>query len=116
MNDSFVNLLEQTTIWRGQDGRAYYVGELDDDYLGNIIAYLNRHAERLLQARRDADEFQLPPRSVEHVRYLESVDALTWLHDRPLYRRLLSEQRRRASVDGDVVPNAAELEESRGLD
>lgn len=112
----FVESLEQMVTWTGQDGRTYYIGELDDEHLGNIIAYLNRHAERLLQARRDLDEFELLPRSADHVRYLESVDALTWLHDRPLYQRLLAEQRRRASVDGDVVPNASEIEASRGLD
>lgn len=106
----FIDVLEQTTLWTGQDGRTYYVGELDDEYLGNIIAYLNRHAERLLQKRRDADESTLEPRSFADVTYLASVDALTWLHDRPLYRRLLSEQRRRASVDGDVVSNAREIE------
>lgn len=111
MRTRFVDVLEQDVVWRGQDGRTYYVGELDDEHLGNIIAYLNRHAERLLQDRRDADEFELPPRRIEYVRYIESVDALSWLHDRPLYRRLLAEQRRRASVDGEVVER---LELGRG--
>lgn len=109
-NRSMVELLEQTAIWRGQDGRSYYVGELPDEYLGNIIAYLNRHAEELLQRRRDLDEFVLPARSGDYVRYVTTVEPLKWLHDRPLYRRLLGEQRRRASVDGEVVPNARELE------
>jgi hypothetical protein len=109
---SIVEVLEQTSIWREQDGRTYYVGELDDDYLGNIIAYLNRHADELLQRRRDVDEFDEPPRSIDHIRYLESVDALTWLHDRPLYRRLLAEQRRRSSVDGWVVQDALGIEQS----
>jgi hypothetical protein len=101
----FVEILEQTAIWRGQDGRTYYVGELDDEYLGNILAYLGRHAARLLQERRDLDEFELPPRSTDYVRELETIDPYNWLADRPLYRRLLAEQRRRASVDGEVVPN-----------
>lgn len=103
MARSLVELLEQTVIWRGQDGRVFYVGELGDEHLGNIIAYLNRHADELLQRRRDLDEFTEPSRSLEHVQQLESADPLAWLHDRPLYRRLLAEQRRRASVDGEVV-------------
>lgn len=113
---SFVELLEQTQVWRGQDGRTYYVGELDDDYLGNVLAYLNRHAAQLLAARRDHDEFDAPPRAVARVLELEGVDALAWLHDRPLYRRLLAEQRRRASIDGEVVPNAPELETRRAVE
>lgn len=103
MATRLVELLEQTTIWRGQDGRVFYVGELSDSHLGNILAYLNRHADELLQQRRDLDEFTEPPRSLERVQRLESVDPLAWLHDRPLYRRLLTEQRRRASIDGEVV-------------
>lgn len=100
---SIVELLEQTSIWRGQDGRVYYVGELDDEYLGNIIAYLNRHAVRLLGHRRWYDERQGHSTAVERVLGLESLDATTWLHDRPLYRALLAEQRRRGTIDGEVV-------------
>lgn len=103
MTVKMINLLEQTSIWRGQDGRVFYVGELSDEHLGNIIAYLNRCAGELLEERRDMDEFDLPPQSLEQVQYIASVDALSWLHDRPLYQRLLSEQRKRASVDGEVV-------------
>lgn len=110
MTQNFVEMLEQTLVWMGQDGRTYYVGELDDEHLGNILAYLGRHAERLLQERRDIDEFDLPPRSLEYVRNIETVNAHDWLLDRPLYRRLLAEQRRRMSIDADVVPNVPELE------
>lgn len=84
---SIVVILEQTQIWCGQDGRVYYVAELDDEYLGNVLAYLNRHAEELLRRRHELDD--VDPSS--------DVDAREWLHERPLYRRLLTEQRRRAS-------------------
>lgn len=83
-----VVLLEQTSVWRDQHGRVYYVGELDDERLGNVMALLNRHADELLRARRDIDDVGTDD--------LTSVDALEWLHERPLYRRLLDEQRRRA--------------------
>jgi hypothetical protein len=112
MTAKMLGLLEQQSIWRGQDGRVFYIGELTDEHLGNIIAYLNRCAEELLEERRDRDEFDLPPQSIDHVHYLASVDALSWLHDRPLYRRLLAEQRRRSSVDGWVVQDALEIEQS----
>lgn len=113
---SWVELLEQERIWRAQDGRVKYVGELDDEHLGNALAYLNRNAEQLLQQRRDLEEFDEPPRAIEHVLWLESVDPLAWLHDRPLYKRLLAEQRRRASVDGEVVLDAPRLAGQLSLD
>lgn len=103
-----IELLEQVRVWRGQDGRVFYVGELPDEYLGNIIAYLNRHAHALLLQRRTQEEHDaLVPRTEAS---LESTDAHRWLADRPLYRRLLAEQRRRGAVDGDVISNARELE------
>jgi hypothetical protein len=113
---SIVEVLEQTAIWRGQDGHTYYVGELDDEYLGNIIAYLNRHAERLLEHRRWYDEHVAPPIAVTRTLELEDADALAWLHDRPLYRTLLAEQRRRGAVDGDVVIERPSLGRGRTLD
>lgn len=91
-----VEQLEQTSTWRAHDGLVFYVGELTDEQLGSILAYLGRHADELLQARRDVEEFEEPPRSVDHVHGLATVDAHEWLQERPLYRRLLTEQRRRA--------------------
>lgn len=96
-------LLEQTQVWRGPDGRTYYVGELDDDYLGNVIAYLSRHADELLARRRRRLEELGSATTPRHVRELETTDALAWLADRPLYRALLAEQRRRGAIDGEVV-------------
>ena len=83
--------LQQTATWCDhRDGRVYYVGELDDANLGWGIAYLNQNALELLRTRYDLDDV-----AVDHV----SVDdALEWLHERPLYRRLLAEQRRRAAA------------------
>lgn len=113
---SIVEILEQTQVWRGQDGRVYYVAELDDEYLGNILAYLNRHAAELLDRRRDRDHELESLRSIEHVLGLEKLDPLTWLHDRPLYRALLAEQRRRGAVDGEIVPNVRQLRNPLSLD
>lgn len=86
----------------------YYVGELEDEHLGNILAYLNRHAGELLDRRRELDHEVGTQRAIEHVLELEQLDPLNWLHDRPLYRRLLSEQRRRRSIDGWVVEDRLE--------
>lgn len=105
---SLVRLLEQTQIWRGQDGRVYYVGELSDEHLGNIIAYLGRHAGELLDRRRELDHEVDTQRAIEHVLGLEQLDPLDWLLDRPLYRRLMAEQRRRGSIDGWVVEDRLE--------
>lgn len=102
MSRSIVELLEQTQIWRGQDGRVYYLGELDDEHLGAIIAMLNRRATKLLEHRRWWEEFHGHP-ALTDVNALEGVDATAWLHDRPLYGALLAEQRRRGAIDGDVV-------------
>lgn len=113
---SIISILDQNQVWRGQDGRVYYVAELDDEYLGNIIAFLNRHAERLLDHQRWWDEYHGSPGTSDRVDELESVDALAWLHDRPLYRALLTEQRRRGAVDGEVVPNAPQLRRRMTLD
>lgn len=108
MARSLVELLEQDQVWRGQDGRVFYVSELPDEYLGNVLAYLGRHAAALLVQRRTWEEHDaLAERTIAS---LESTDPTAWLLDRPLYRRLLAEQRRRGAVDGDVVPNARELE------
>lgn len=96
-----VELLEQDRVWRGQDGRVFYVGELPDKYLGNIIAYLNRHAHALLLQRRTKEEHDALVQRTDAS--LESTDAHRWLWDRPLYRRLLAEQRRRGAVDDEVV-------------
>jgi hypothetical protein len=109
----FVEILEQTATWTGMDGNTYYLNELDDDYLGNIIAYLNRHAARLLQNRRDVDKFDV---GTHRVLELEGVDPLAWLHDRPLYCALLALQRRRGALDAEVVPNARQLDSRRTLE
>lgn len=83
-----VVLLEQTSVWKSLDGRVYYVGELDDEQLGNVLAFLNRNAEELLRVRRGVDDVGTDDLTFDEV--------LEWLHERPLYRRLLEEQRRRA--------------------
>lgn len=103
MNHTFDALLEQTALWRGRDGRAYYVGELTDEHLGNVIAYLGRHAAELLAYRRDLEEHAEPPHDPNRALALECTDPTDWLLERPLYRRLLAEQRRRDSIDGEVV-------------
>lgn len=107
---SLVELLEQTAIWRGRDGRVYYVRELDTEYLDNVIAYLGRHADELLARRRRHLQELGPATTLHHVAELESDDALTWLRDRPLYRELLAERRRRGAIDGEVVDVEALVE------
>lgn len=113
--NGIIGLLEQTQVWRGQDGRVYYVGELEDEHLGNIIAYLNRHAAELLERRRRRDHELETLLSVECALELEDADPLAWLHGRPLYRALLAEQRRRGAVDGEVVYPTAVVERARQL-
>lgn len=109
---SLVELLEQTSIWRGQDGRTYYIGELEDEHLGNIIAYLGRHAGELLERRRRLDYESNPTQQATEQRLgLEQLDPTEWLLYRPLYRRLVAEQRRRRSIDGEVVRDRRQLEE-----
>lgn len=100
---SIVTLLEQTKIWRGQDGRVYRVTELDDGHLDNLIRYLERNAARLLEHRRWWNEFHGTPVALDRTLELESVDALAWLRDQPLYRELVAERNRRGAVDGEVV-------------
>lgn len=103
-------LLEQDRIWHGQDGRVFYVRELSREHLGNVIAYLARHAHELLLERRTLEHHDaFTERTTAS---LESTDATNWLLDRPLYRALLAEQRRRGAVDGEVVPNRPTLDES----
>lgn len=110
MTRSIAQLLEQDQIWRGQDGHVFYVSELPDEYLGNVLAYLGRHAAELLLLRRTWEEHDVfVERTTASV---ESTDPTAWLLDRPLYRRLLAEQRRRGAVDGDVVPNRPTLDKS----
>lgn len=109
MSRSIVTLLEQTEIWRGQDGRVYRLGELEDGHIDAIVRMLDRRAASLLEHRRWYDEFHGHP-ALGRVSELESVDATAWLRDRPLYRALCAEQRRRGALDGEVVANAAEVE------
>lgn len=98
-----VELLEQTAIWLGHDDRVYYVGELTDDHLGVILAYLNHHAQPLLARRRGDDES-----------FERDVDPLDWLHDRPLYRRLLAEQRRRSAARPSLDETMTRIEDEYG--
>lgn len=107
MTSRLVELLEQDRIWRGQDGRVFYVGELPDEHLGSVLAYLGRHAHDLLLQRRTLEQHDVLTDRTEAS--LESTDATNWLLDRPLVRRLLTEQRRRSAVDDEVVPNRTEL-------
>lgn len=110
MTRRLLELLEQEQIWRGQDGHVFYVRELPIEHLGNVIAYLARHAHELLLERRTYEEHDAF--TTRTVASLESTDATNWLLDRPLYRALLAEQRRRGAVDGEVVPNRPTLDEA----
>jgi hypothetical protein len=77
-------LLEQTTTYV-VDGRTYYVAELTVDQLGDALARLNRYATELhWNVHRGSPD-------------VTDDAARDWLHERPLYRRLLTEQRRRAA-------------------
>lgn len=79
--------LEQTTTYVS-NGRTYYVGELTADQLGDALATLNRYVIELYWNvhRNDVDALDV-----------DDETARAWLHDRPLYRRLLTEQRRRSA-------------------
>lgn len=103
---NLVDLLGQDRVWREPDGRTLYVGELTGGRLGEALAFLNRHAPELLASRRAAVGHERPPRPAQHVAWLESVDPLEWLHGMPLYRRLLAEQRRRASTHRPTLDEA----------
>lgn len=84
----FAAYLNQTTTYRAND-RVYYVAELTADQLGDALATLNRYAVELY--------WSVYRRTV----FADDVTddaARDWLHDRPLYQRLLAEQRRRTTT------------------
>lgn len=88
-------LLEQDRIWTlpGFIEPTFYVGELTDEQLNNALVILNRNHESLFSVAQS----HRATRGVEHVPQADHAgfDTLAWLHERPLYRRLRDEQRKR---------------------
>lgn len=88
-------LLEQRQVWTlpGFVEPTFYVGELTDEQLNHALVILNRNHGTLF----DVAQSQRAARGAEHVALADrsGYDTLTWLHERPLYKRLRDEQRKR---------------------
>ena len=109
--------LEQETYWRGQDGRPYRVETMDQEHRVALLAYLRRSAARLREHALWVELDLIPGLDVDNLGdlapQLGSTSALAWLNDRPLIGALERAVARHEALDGEVVPNARELD-SRG--
>lgn len=118
---NIIQVLEQETMWYGQDGYPYYLDEMDQDHRWNVLLMLKRRAKQLAKQRLWLDERQsLGSRTrtpADNQRLLEAeraieADPLVWLRSRPFMIALEKAIRDHGTIDGEVI-DVHEIEPTR---
>lgn len=89
----------QSEVWIDGEGREWAIGDMTDEHLVNVLAYLERRAERIWYATwlHQAALLHNAPDEV----WAEDAEMTPreWLLDTPLFRALTAELERRAEAN-----------------
>jgi hypothetical protein len=107
---SIVDVLYQDEFWIGQDGRRYEVATMHQEHRLNLLAYLERNAERLAEHR----DWQIRHRGTftktNRRRGLPVFPSpLRWIMGTPFVQELMRAIVREDALDAEVVTNAPEV-------
>jgi hypothetical protein len=107
---SIVDVLYQDKFWIGQDGRRYEVTDMHQEHRLNLLAYLERNAERLAEHR----DWLIRNRGALHdgrpqagLPVFPSPDR--WIMGTPFVQELMRAIVREDALDAEVVANAPEV-------